>query len=48
MAIIIKMALMASLSVILLTESTAPIVKPIDVFAKADDSVNTPARLYLR
>ena len=43
MAIIIKTALLVSLSVILLTESTVPIVKQIDVFAKADDSVNTTA-----
>jgi hypothetical protein len=43
MAIIIKTALLASLSIILLTDSTVPIVKQIDVFAKADDSVNTTA-----
>jgi D-glucuronyl C5-epimerase C-terminus len=43
MAIIIKTALLASLSIILLTDSTVSIVKQIDVFAKADDSVNTTA-----
>ena len=43
MAIIIKTALLASLSVILLTDSTAPMVKPIDVFAEADDSVDAAA-----
>lgn len=39
MAIIIKTVLLTSLSVILLTDSTAPMVKPIDVLAEADDSV---------
>ncbi|MGH9972894.1 MAG: hypothetical protein ACRD93_03235, partial [Nitrososphaeraceae archaeon] len=43
MATIIKTVLLASLSIILLTYSTVPIVKQIDVFAKADDSVNTTA-----
>ncbi len=43
MAIIIKTALLGSLSVILLTDSTAPMVKPIDVFAEADDSVDAAA-----
>ncbi|MFZ0356495.1 MAG: D-glucuronyl C5-epimerase family protein [Nitrososphaeraceae archaeon] len=43
MPIIIKMALLASLSIILLTNSTVPIVKQIDVFGKADDSINTTA-----
>jgi hypothetical protein len=43
MAIIIKTALLASLSVILLTDSTTPMVKPIDVFAEADDSVDAAA-----
>jgi len=43
MAIIIRTALLASLSAILLTDSTTPVVKAIDVFAKADDSVNTTA-----
>ena len=48
MAIIIKTALLASLSVILLTDSTAPMVKPIDVFAEADDSVDAaPAQVYI-
>ena len=43
MAIIIKTALLASLSIILLTDSTTPMVKPIDVFAEADDSVDAAA-----
>ena len=43
MAIIIKTALLASLSIILLTDSTTPMVKPIDVFAEADDSVDADA-----
>ncbi|HEX9318006.1 MAG TPA: D-glucuronyl C5-epimerase family protein [Nitrososphaeraceae archaeon] len=43
MAIIIRTALLASLSAILLTDSTTPVVKAIDVLAKADDSVNTTA-----
>ena len=47
MAIIIITALLASLSVILLTDSTTPMVKPIDVFAEADDSVNTAAKVYI-
>jgi hypothetical protein len=42
------MALLASLSIILLTHSTTPMVKPIDVFAEADDSVETaPAQVYI-
>ncbi|MDW0258556.1 MAG: D-glucuronyl C5-epimerase family protein, partial [Nitrososphaeraceae archaeon] len=48
MAIIIIRALLASLSIILLTDSTTPIVKPIDVFAEAYDSVNsTAAQVYI-
>jgi hypothetical protein len=47
MAIIIKTALVASLSVILLTASTTPRVKPIDVFAEADDSVHAGAQVYI-
>ena len=47
MAIIIKMALMASLSIILLTVSTTPMVKPIYVFGEADDSVNAAAQVYI-
>jgi len=43
MAIIIKTTLLASLSVILLTASTTPMVKPIDVFAESDDSVDAAA-----
>jgi D-glucuronyl C5-epimerase C-terminus len=48
MAIIIKTALLTSLSIILLTDSTAPMVRPIDVFAEADDSVDAaPAQVYI-
>jgi D-glucuronyl C5-epimerase C-terminus len=48
MAIIIKTALLTSLSVILLTDSTAPMVRPIDVFAEADDSIDAaPAQVYI-
>jgi hypothetical protein len=47
MAIIIKTALLASLYVILLTDSTTPMAKPIDVLAEADDSVDAAARVYV-
>ena len=48
MAIIIKSALLTSLSLILLTVTTAPMVRPIDVFAEADDSVDAaPAQVYV-
>ena len=47
MAIIIKTALLASLSIILLTVSTTPMVKPIDVFAEAYDSVEAAAQVYI-
>src|SRR5438093_8677490 len=47
MAIITKTALLASLSIILLTNSTTPMVKPIDVFAEADDSVDATAQVYI-
>ncbi|MDW0157269.1 MAG: D-glucuronyl C5-epimerase family protein, partial [Nitrososphaeraceae archaeon] len=43
MAIIIKTTLLASLSVILLTDSTTPMVKPIDVYTESDDSVDAAA-----
>jgi hypothetical protein len=43
MAIIIKTTLFASVSIILLTDSTAPMMKPNDVFAEADDSVDSAA-----
>ncbi|HEY9399303.1 MAG TPA: D-glucuronyl C5-epimerase family protein [Nitrososphaeraceae archaeon] len=43
MAIIIKTALLSSLSVILLTDSATPMVKPIDVFSESDDSVDAAA-----
>jgi len=47
MAIIIKTALLASLSVILLTNLTTLMVKPIDVFAESDDSVDAATQVYL-
>jgi hypothetical protein len=48
MAIIIKTALVASLSLILLTASTTPMMKPIDVFAEADGSVHpAAAQVYI-
>jgi D-glucuronyl C5-epimerase-like protein len=43
MATIIKITLMASLSIILLTVSTTPMVKPIFVFGEVDDSVDAAA-----
>ena len=46
MVIIIKTALLASLSVILLTDSTSPMMKPIDVFAVSDYSVDD-AQVYI-
>lgn len=47
LAVIIKTALLASLSILLITDSATPIVKPVDVLAKADDSVGTvTAQLY--
>ncbi|MDW0178681.1 MAG: D-glucuronyl C5-epimerase family protein [Nitrososphaeraceae archaeon] len=46
-AIIIKTALLTSLSIILLTDSTAPMVRPIDVLAEADDSVDAVAQVYI-
>ncbi|MGB8767680.1 MAG: hypothetical protein WCC79_10225, partial [Nitrososphaeraceae archaeon] len=46
-AIITITALLASLSIMLLADSTTPMVKPIDVFAEADDSVDVaPAQVY--
>jgi hypothetical protein len=47
MAIIIITALLALLSIILLTDSTTPMVKPIDVFAEADDPVAAAAHVYI-
>ena len=48
MAIIIKTALLASLSIILLTDSTTPMVKPIAVFVDADDSFDdAAAQVYI-
>jgi hypothetical protein len=47
MAIIIITALLASLSIILLTDSTTPMVKPIDAFAEADDPVAAAAHVYI-
>ncbi|MDW0187402.1 MAG: D-glucuronyl C5-epimerase family protein [Nitrososphaeraceae archaeon] len=46
-AIIIKTALLTSLSLILLTVTTAPMVRPIDVLAEADDSVDAVAQVYI-
>lgn len=47
LAVIIKTALLASLSILLITDSATPIVKPVDVLAEADDSVGTvTAQLY--
>ena len=47
-AIITITALLASLSIMLLADSTTPIVKPIDVFAEADNSVDVaPAQVYI-
>jgi hypothetical protein len=43
MAIIIKTVLLASFSIILLSDSTSPVVKRIDAFAEADDSVDAAA-----
>jgi len=43
----IKTALLASLSIILLTDSTTPMVKPIDIFAEADDFVDAVSRVYV-
>jgi hypothetical protein len=48
MAIIIKTAFLTSLFVILLTVTTAPMVRPIDVFTEAGDSVDAaPAQVYV-
>ena len=48
MAMIIKTAVLASLSIILLTDSTSPMVKPIDVFAESDDSIDDgAAQVYI-
>jgi hypothetical protein len=45
---IIKTAFLAALSVILLTDTTTPLGKPIDVFAEADDSVHAAlAQVYI-
>jgi len=47
MAIIIKTALWASFSIILLAYSTTAMVKLFDVFAEADDSVDAAAQVYI-
>ena len=47
MAIIIKTALLASLSIILLAVSTTPMVKTIDVYAETYDSVDDDAQVYV-
>ena len=47
-AILIKTSFLASLSIILFTNSITPIVKLIDVFAQADDSVDAaPTQAYI-
>ena len=46
MAIIIKTALLTSLSIILLANSTIPMMKPIDVLAEASDSLDA-AQVYI-
>jgi hypothetical protein len=43
MAIIIKKAFLASLSLVLVSDSTTPMGKPIVVFAEADDSGHAAA-----
>jgi hypothetical protein len=48
MAIIIKTALLASFSIILLINSTTPVLKPIDVFAEANEAIDaSPAQVYI-
>jgi D-glucuronyl C5-epimerase-like protein len=47
MATINKTALLASLSIILLTVSTTPMVKLIFVFGEADDSIDAAAQVYI-
>jgi hypothetical protein len=47
MAIIIKTALLASLSIILLANSTTPMVKPIDVLVEASDSLDAAGQVYI-
>src|SRR4030095_161478 len=49
MAIIIITVLLTSLSVIVLTDSTTPKEKPIDVFGQSDDSVDAApaAQVYI-
>jgi hypothetical protein len=47
MAVIIKTAFLVSLYIILLTYLTTQMVKPIDVFADADDSVDAAAQVYI-
>ena len=46
-AIIFKTALLASLSIILLTNPTTPMVKPSAVFVDADDSFDNAALVYI-
>jgi hypothetical protein len=48
MAIIIKTPLLASLSIILLINSTIPVVKPINVFAETNEAIDAfPASVYI-
>ena len=47
LALLIITALLASLSIILITDSATSIMKPVDLLAEADDSVNSAtAQLY--
>jgi hypothetical protein len=48
MAIIITTALLALLCIILIADSTTPVVKPIDVFAEANEAIDaSSARVYI-
>lgn len=47
MAIVIKTAFLASVSIILFANSTFPIAKPIDVLAQADTSVDVASEVYI-
>ncbi|HEX6378766.1 MAG TPA: hypothetical protein VFZ60_06785, partial [Nitrososphaeraceae archaeon] len=47
LAVLIITALLASLSIILITDSATSIMKPVDLLAEADDSVSSAtAQLY--
>jgi hypothetical protein len=48
MTIIIKTALLASFSIILLINSTTPVLKPIDVIAETNEAIDaSPAQVYI-